>query len=88
MPFTDKRGYSFSGWFFDEALTNPVFTEDVITRDVTLYAGFEDQDIDSVLPEYTELSISTAVVNYAVKFISDEEIDERSVGTFISVTAL
>lgn len=88
LPFTDKRGYSFSGWFFDEALTNPVFTEDVITRDVTLYAGFEKQDVDSVLPEYTELSVNTDDVNYSVKFICDEAIDERNVGNYISVTAL
>ena len=88
LPFTDKRGYSFSGWFFDEDLTNPVFAEDVITRDVTLYAGFEKQDVDSVLPEYTELSIETDDATYELRFISDEEIDERNLGEFISVTSL
>ena len=88
LPFTDKRGYSFSGWFFDEELTNPVFSEDVITSDVTLYAGFEKQDVDSVLPEYTELSVNTDDANYSLNFICDEAIDERNVGNYISLTAL
>lgn len=88
LPFTDKRGYAFSGWFFDQELTNPAFSEDVITQDVTLYAAFEKQDVDSVLPEYSELSISTDNVNYAIQFESDETIDERNIKSFISVTAL
>lgn len=88
LPFTDKRGYAFSGWFFDQKLTTPAFSEDVITQNVTLYAGFEEQDVDSVLPEYSELSISTDDVNYAIRFESDEIIDERNVNSFISITAL
>ena len=88
LPFTDKRGYSFSGWYFDKELTNPAFSEDTITQDVTLYAGFEKQDVDSVLPEYSELSISTDDVNYAVSFESDKVIDERNLSSFISVTSL
>ena len=88
LPFTDKRGYAFTGWFFDQALTKPVYTEDIIEEDITLYAGFEKQDVDSVLPEYTELSISSDDINYTFKFESDEAIDERNLNEFISVTAL
>ena len=88
LPFTDKRGYAFSGWFFDKDLTKPVYTEDIIEEDVTLYAGFEKQDVDSVLPEYTELSISSDDVAYKLKFECDESIDERNLNEFISVTAL
>ena len=88
LPFTDKQGYSFLGWFFDKKLKNRVYTEDIITEDVTLYAGFEKQDVDSVLPEYTELSIGCGDVNYEIKFRSDESIDERNLETFISITAL
>lgn len=88
LPFTDKQGYSFLGWFFDNQLTTPAYTEDVITQDVTLYAGFEKQDVDSVLPEYTELSISTDKADYAIRFQSEENIDERNLNSYISVTAL
>ena len=88
LPFTDKRGYSFSGWYFDQNLTTPAYSEDVITKNVTLYAGFEKQDVDSVLPEYSELSISSDDVNYLVRFDCNASIDERNIGSFISVTAL
>lgn len=88
LPFTDKPGYSFLGWFFDKELKNRVYAEDVITQDVTLYAGFEKQDVDSVLPEYTELSIGSDDVNYEIGFKSSEVIDERNLGSFISITAL
>lgn len=88
LPFTDKQGYSFSGWFFDEKLTVPVYNEDIITINLTLYAGFEKQDVDSVLPEYTELSMSTEDINYEIQFESSEVIDERNINSFISVTAL
>lgn len=88
LPFADKRGYIFSGWFFDENLTLPVYSEDVIEGDITLYAGFEKQDVDSVLPEYSELSIATDDADYTILFESDGEIDERNLDSFISVTAL
>ena len=88
LPFTDKLGYSFLGWFFDKELTNRVYTEDIITEDVTLYAGFEKQDVESVLPEYTELSIGCGDINYEIKFECSEFIDERNLGAFISITAL
>ena len=88
LPFTDKRGYSFSGWFYDEELTQPVYSEDIVNGNITLYAGFEKQDVESVLPEYTELSLSCDNVYYDIEFRSDEQIDERNIDSFISVTSL
>lgn len=35
-----KAGYRFTGWFLDEACTQP-YTEDYVTEDIVLYAGFE-----------------------------------------------
>ena len=88
LPFTDKRGYSFSGWFYDEELTQPVYSDDVVDGNVTLYAGFEKQDVESVLPEYTELSVSCDNVYYDIEIKSDEQIDERNLCSFVSVTSL
>lgn len=88
LPFTDKRGYSFSGWFFDEELTNQAYTEDVVNNNIILYAKFEEQDVESVLPEYTEISISSDDKYYEVKFKSKETIDERNINSYILVTAL
>ena len=35
-----KPGYTFTGWYTDEACTNK-YTEDYVTGDITLYAGFQ-----------------------------------------------
>lgn len=35
-----KIGYTFTGWYTDEACTNK-YTEDYVTGDITLYAGFQ-----------------------------------------------
>lgn len=88
LPFTDKQGYSFSGWFFDQELTEPAFSEDVVNQNLTLYAGFEKQDINSVLPEFTEISISTNNIYYEIHIITSENIDERNLNSFVSITAL
>lgn len=37
----EREGYTFTGWFLDEACTIPWdMEEDIIDRDVTLYAGW------------------------------------------------
>ena len=43
QPATDptKEGYTFTGWYTDETLTNQYKFEDAVTRNITLYAGFE-----------------------------------------------
>ena len=35
-----KEGYRFTGWYLDEACTQ-LYTEDYVTEDIVLYAGFE-----------------------------------------------
>ena len=59
-----------------------------LVKEYTLYAGFEKQDVDSVLPEYTELSIGTDDIYYEIRFESDAPIDERNLASFLTVTAL
>jgi len=38
-PAPTKTGYTFSGWYTDEACTNK-YTASTVTSDITLYAGF------------------------------------------------
>lgn len=43
QPVTNptKEGYTFAGWYTDETLTYQYKFEDVVTENITLYAGFE-----------------------------------------------
>lgn len=38
-PEPVKQGYTFTGWYTDEACTQ-LYTEDIVVGDITLYAGF------------------------------------------------
>ncbi len=40
MEIPEKEGYTFTGWFYDEACTRP-YQGEPITQDTNLYAGFE-----------------------------------------------
>ena len=48
VPVPTKDGLVFCGWYFDEALTEPYFFANPVTKDITLYACWKDQsDADS-----------------------------------------
>lgn len=40
LPIPEKEGYTFTGWYYDEACTQK-YNGEVITEDTELYAGFE-----------------------------------------------
>lgn len=40
MEIPEKEGYTFTGWYYDEACTRP-YQGEPITQDTNLYAGFE-----------------------------------------------
>ena len=88
LPFTDKIGYTFLGWFTTSDGTVQVYEDDIVYKDTTLYAQFEKQDIDTVLPEFTEVSIDSDDNYYEIMVTSEIEIDERSLIDYISVSAL
>lgn len=77
LPLTEKVGYTFIGWFTSADEDNQVFEDDIFDEDTTLYACYEKQDIDTVLPEFTEVSIDSDDVTYEIKLKSEIEIDEK-----------
>lgn len=45
LPTTTKEGYTFAGWYTDEALTQPFSEDTAITKNTVLYAKWtEDAD--------------------------------------------
>lgn len=41
FPIPHKNGYTFKGWYLDQNLTQPAGTSAVITKNITLYAGWQ-----------------------------------------------
>ena len=88
LPFTDKIGYSFLGWFTSNDGSTQVFEDDIVYTDVTLYACYEKQDINTVLPEFTEVSIDTDDAYYEIMIKSSAVIDERNLIDYVGIDAL
>ncbi len=49
MPTPEREGYSFLGWFLDEARKKPVRDVEVV-GECTLYGGWEKKDVPVVVP--------------------------------------
>ena len=81
LPSPELTGYVFLGWYFDSELQNRVSTEDVVSRNLTLYARFgsangEDGEfvIDFVGEEDVEPDYPVYLASYG---LSEEEIREK-----------
>ncbi len=49
LPVPYRDGYAFTGWFTDEACTNPITEEFQLSEDMSLFAGFKSSVIPSTL---------------------------------------
>lgn len=59
LPYTDKTGCSFLGWYLDPACEQPFFDDDPVNEDMTLFAGFEQEELSYKLAEYSEVFWTT-----------------------------
>lgn len=53
-----QDGYRFTGWYYDEACTQPAHDGDPFTGDISLYAGYVPNDVTTFaikLPSFTQL---------------------------------
>lgn len=48
LPVPTKNGYSFDGWYYDEALTDEAASTDAISGDVTLRAAWTERALKSL----------------------------------------
>jgi uncharacterized repeat protein (TIGR02543 family) len=67
------EGKTFMGWFYDEELTQPFLTSDVIIADTTLYAKWEDITYTVTFETYEGSDLSAQVVNYNGKATQPQE---------------
>ena len=48
-PIPTKKGYTFLGWYLEETFINKVYFPFEVTKDITLYAKWEEEFIDNVI---------------------------------------
>lgn len=88
-----KSGTSFIGWYYDQALSNPLGKSDVMTKDTTLYAKYNDDIITYTITlnanggrNYNGNTISYASIesgSYITAALSSLSPQNRSGYTFI-----
>lgn len=47
VPSVSRRGYNFTGWYYDAACTRPVGGNDTMDTNLTIYAGWTPWDADT-----------------------------------------
>lgn len=62
LPVPARTGYTFSGWYVDEALTLPFASNTPITEDITLYAKWTQTGGGTVTPPVEEASNTTMYI--------------------------
>lgn len=69
IPVPEKTGYTFTGWYTDEACTN-LFEEDYFSSDMVLYAGFRPNQYTIVFNGngHTSGSMSNLVCDYGTSY--------------------
>ncbi len=87
IPFPSKSGYTFKGWFTDEALETRFVAEDPITEDVICYPWFSDLS-DLRVGSSDVLSGGIVPADHKIVVNSESEITAQNLSSFVTLTAL
>ena len=72
FPTPYKEGFIFLGWCYDEALTEPVESDDVVTKSMTLYASYLEQSPLEVFETVHFASAENVGKDFTIKVISTD----------------
>ena len=50
-PVPEREGYTFGGWYYDSAMTDPVLEEDTLTENTVLYPHMIPNDVQPFVLE-------------------------------------
>ncbi len=95
LPTTTRAGFSFDGWYLDEAGTQPVVTTAVVTANLTVFAKWTALSEDTftvtfnamggdVLPSSRTVAAGTTVQEPDAEFIGHELVGWFTENTFVN----
>lgn len=85
LPEAIKANSVNNGWYLDKQCTLPFYEDEPVTRDMTLYAGYDDDGIKPDTPDYSEITISDAPEDYSFSLISSASITSENLQDVISI---
>lgn len=87
VPTPTKSGSTFVGWYNDQALTSPFYSDLPITADTTLYASYKAQDNN--LKEYpdTEVYFEDCKPDISFSVISPVALTSQNLADYVQLTS-
>jgi uncharacterized repeat protein (TIGR02543 family) len=71
LPAAYKDGYVFVSWYYDQALTKPVASTDIITQNMKLYAGYTQASLQEEQTPHTASALNVAQ-SFSVTVLSSD----------------
>lgn len=82
---SDKENAVNNGWYLDKQCLTPFYEDEPVNRDITLYAGYDEDKIKQETPEYNEITISDAPEDFSFSLISSQSITDGNLQDVISI---
>ena len=85
LPEAIKKNAVNNGWYLDKQCLTPFYEDEPVNRDITLYAGYDEDKIKPETPEYNEITISDAPEDFSFSLISSQSITDENLQDVISI---
>ena len=85
IPCADRDDSFFTGWCYDEQLTQPFFAGDTLEKDTLLYASYEVSEDNDNVKESTELYQDDCDPKSKIVLHSEDEITEENLSDYLNV---
>lgn len=85
LPEAIKENAVNNGWYLDKQCLTPFYEDEPVNRDITLYAGYDEDKIKPETPEYNEITISDAPEDFSFSLISSQSITDDNLQDVISI---
>lgn len=85
LPEAIKKNAVNNGWYLDKECLTPFYEDEPVNRDITLYAGYDEDKIKQETPEYNEITISDAPEDFSFSLISSQIITDGNLQDVISI---
>lgn len=87
VPTPVKQDFAFTGWYLDEALTNPFYKDSPVNEDFTLYASYAERDPG--LEQYGDRTkyLEDCGQSYSFAILSPVALTGANLSEYVEVTA-
>ena len=85
LPEAIKKNAVNNGWYLDKQCSTQFYEDEPVNRDITLYAGYDEDKIKQETPEYNEITISDAPEDFSFSLISSQIITDDNLQDVISI---